>query len=240
MFENNIEVIKMAQCGDNDAMTKLIQDNQGLIWSIVKRFIGRNHETEDLYQIGCMGFIKAIKRFDTSFEVQVSTYAVPYILGEIKKFIRDDGIIKVSRSVKELGIKIKQLQNEYLKKNHEEINIGQISEQLKIDKEEIIFAMEAQRPVESIYQDDNNDDNDKRELLSRIPVETNQETKLVNNMALNQVIQNLNARERQIIILRFYKDKTQSEVGKLLGISQVQVSRMEKSVLEKMKQRLEA
>ena len=221
-------------------MTKLIEDNQGLIWSIVKRFIGRNYETEDLYQIGCMGFIKAIKRFDTSFEVQVSTYAVPYILGEIKKFIRDDGIIKVSRSVKELGVRIKQLQNEYLKKNHEEMNIGQISEQLKIDKEEIIFAMEAQRPVESIYQDDNSDDNDKRELLCKIPVETNQETNIVNNMALSQVINNLNAREKQIIILRFYKDKTQTEVGKLLGISQVQVSRMEKSVLQKMKQRLEA
>ena len=221
-------------------MTKLIEDNQGLIWSIVKRFIGRNYETEDLYQIGCMGFIKAIKRFDTSFEVQVSTYAVPYILGEIKKFIRDDGIIKVSRSVKELGIKIKQLQNEYLKKNHEEMNVAQISEQLKIDKEEIIFAMEAQKPVESIYQDDNNDNNDKRELLSKIPIETNQETNIVNNMALSQVINNLNAREKQIIILRFYKDKTQTEVGKLLGISQVQVSRIEKNVLEKMKQRLEA
>ncbi|MCI8832776.1 MAG: SigB/SigF/SigG family RNA polymerase sigma factor [Clostridia bacterium] len=221
-------------------MTKLVKDNQGLIWSIVKRFTGRNYETEDLYQIGCMGFIKAIKRFDTSFEVQISTYAVPYILGEIKKFIRDDGIIKVSRSVKELGIKIKQLQSEYLKKNHEEINIAQISKELKVDKEEIIFAMEAQRPVESIYQDENNDNNDKRELISKIPVETNQELKIINNMALKQVIGNLNAREKQIIILRFYKDKTQTEVGKLLGISQVQVSRMEKSVLEKMKQRLEA
>lgn len=221
-------------------MTKLVKDNQGLIWSIVKRFIGRNYETEDLYQIGSMGFIKAIKRFDTSFDVQISTYAVPYILGEIKKFIRDDGIIKVSRSVKELGIKIKQLQSEYLKKNHEEINIAQISKELNVDKEEIIFAMDAQRPVESIYQDENNDDNDKRDLLSKIPVETNQELKIINNMALNQVISNLNAREKQIIILRFYKDKTQTEVGKLLGISQVQVSRMEKNVLEKMKQRLEA
>ncbi len=221
-------------------MTKLVKDNQGLIWSIVKRFTGRNYETEDLYQIGCMGFIKAIKRFDTSFEVQISTYAVPYILGEIKKFIRDDGIIKVSRSVKELGVKIKQLQNEYLKKHHEEINIAQISKELKVDKEEIIFAMEAQRPIESIYQDENNDDNDKRELISKIPVEANQELKIINNMALKQVIGNLNAREKQIIILRFYKDKTQTEVGKMLGISQVQVSRMEKSVLEKMKQRLEA
>lgn len=221
-------------------MTKLIEDNQGLIWSIVKRFTGRNYETDDLYQIGCMGFIKAIKRFNTDFDVQISTYAVPYILGEIKKYIRDDGIIKVSRSVKELGIRIKQLQNEYIKKNKEEMTIKQISEQLKVDKEEIIFAMEAQRPVESIYQEEKSDENNKRELISKIPIQENQETKIVNNMTLNQIIKELNARERQIILLRFYKEKTQTEIGKMLGISQVQVSRIEKSVLEKMKQKLEA
>lgn len=235
-----LRMLKEPKCGDESAMTKLIEDNQGLIWNIVKRFIGRNYETEDLYQIGCMGFIKAIKRFDTGFDVQVSTYAVPYILGEIKKFIRDDGIIKVSRSVKELGIKIKQLQSEYLKKNHEEITLLQISKELNVDKEEVIFAMEAARPVESIYQEESNDENDKRELISKIPTNSNEELKIINNMALNQVINNLDAREKQIIILRFYKDKTQTEVGKMLGISQVQVSRMEKSVLEKMKQRLEA
>lgn len=221
-------------------MTNLINDNQGLIWNIVRRFIGRNHEIEDLYQIGCMGFIKAVKRFDTEFDVQFSTYAVPYILGEIKKFIRDDGMIKVSRSVKELGIRVKQLQEEYIKKNHEEISIAQIAEKLNIEREEIIFAIEAQRPVESIYQEDNNDDNDKRELISKIHIDTNQESKIINSMALNQVINNLDTREKQIVILRFYKDKTQTEVGKMLGISQVQVSRMEKSVLEKMKQGLEA
>lgn len=221
-------------------MTKLIKDNQGLIWSIVKRFTGRNYETDDLYQIGCMGFIKAIKRFNTEFDVQISTYAVPYILGEIKKYIRDDGMIKISRSVKELGIRIKQLQNEYIKKNQEEMNIGQISEELNIDKEEIIFALEAQRPVESIYQEESNNDKDKRELISKIPILENQESKIINNISLNKIIRELNVRERQIIILRFYREKTQTEVGKMLGISQVQVSRIEKSVLEKMKQKLEA
>lgn len=221
-------------------MTRLINDNQGLIWSIVKRFIGRNYETEDLYQIGCMGFIKAIKRFNTDFDVQFSTYAVPYILGEIKKYIRDDGMIKVSRSVKELGTRIKMLQNEYIKKNQEEMNIWQLSKELNVDKEEIIFAMDAQRPVESIYQEEKNDNNNKRELISKIPTLENQESKIINNMTLNQVIGELNVRERQIIILRFYREKTQTEVGKLLGISQVQVSRIEKNVLEKMKQKLEA
>lgn len=221
-------------------MTKLLNDNQGLIWSIVKRFTGRNFETDDLYQIGCIGFIKAVKRFNTDFDVQFSTYAVPYILGEIKKYIRDDGMIKISRSVKELGVRIKQLQNEYIKKNQEEMTINQLAEELDVDKEEIIFAMEAQRPVESIYQEEKNDDNNKRELIDKIQVLESQETNIINNMVLKQVVNELNVRERQIIILRFYREKTQTEVGKMLGISQVQVSRIEKSVLEKMKQKLEA
>ena len=220
-------------------MTKLVHDNQGLIWNIVRRFTGRNYEIEDLYQIGCMGFVKAIKRFNTDFDVQFSTYAVPYILGEIKKFIRDDGIIKVSRSVKELGIRIKQIQNEYIKKNQEEMNIGQLSKELNVDKEEIIFAMEAQRPIESIHQEEKNDDNNKRKLGDRISGQENQESIIINKMILNQVINELKVREKQIIVLRFYREKTQTEVGKLLGISQVQVSRIEKNVLKKMKQKLE-
>ncbi len=240
MYENNIEDVKKAQSGSNEAMENLIKNNQGLIWNIVKRFSGRNYEIEDLYQIGCLGFIKAIRRFDTNFEVQVSTYAVPYILGEIKKYIRDDGIVKVSRSVKELGIKVKQLQNEYLKKYKEEISIQEIAKELNVDKEEVIFAIEAQRPVESIYQEEQGDEKNKRELISKIPSNNNQENNIVNNMALAQIIENLDSRERQIIILRFYRDKTQTQVGKMLGISQVQVSRIEKNVLSKMKQKLEA
>lgn len=240
MYENNIEDVKKAQSGSNEAMENLIKNNQGLIWNIVKRFSGRNYEIEDLYQIGCLGFIKAIRRFDTNFEVQVSTYAVPYILGEIKKYIRDDGLVKVSRSVKELGIKVKQLQNEYLKKYKEEIGIQEIAKELNVDKEEVIFAIEAQRPVESIYQEEQGDEKNKRELISKIPSNNNQENNIVNNMALAQIIENLDSRERQIIILRFYRDKTQTQVGKMLGISQVQVSRIEKNVLSKMKQKLEA
>lgn len=220
-------------------MTRLVNDNQGLIWNIVRRFTGRNYEIEDLYQIGCMGFVKAIKRFNTDFDVQFSTYAVPYILGEIKKFIRDDGIIKVSRSVKELGIRIKQIQNEYIKKNQEEMSLGQLSKELNVDKEEIIFAMEAQSPIESIYQEERNDDKNKRKLIDRISGQENQELTIINKMILNQVINELKTRERQIIVLRFYREKTQTEVGKLLGISQVQVSRIEKNVLKKMKQKLE-
>ena len=143
MYENNIEDVMKAQSGDSEAMAKLVNNNERLVWSIVKRFTGRNYEIDDLFQIGCIGLIKSIKRFDISFDVQISTYAVPYILGEIKRYIRDDGIIKVSRSTKELGIKIKQIQNEYLKKNKKEMSILELAKELKVEKEEIIFAIEA-------------------------------------------------------------------------------------------------
>lgn len=153
MYENNILDIQKAQKGDQGAMTNLINNNKGLIWNIVKRFTNRGYETEDIYQIGCMGFLKAIKRFDTNFEVQVSTYAVPYILGEIKRFIRDDGAIKVSRSTKELAIKILELQKQHLNKTGEEITISEISKELKIPKEEITFALDCLKPVSSIYEE---------------------------------------------------------------------------------------
>ena len=150
MYENDIQAIKKAQAGDKFELEKLIKQNNGLIWSIVKRFNGRGHDIEDLYQIGCMGFIKSIKRFDTNFEVKLSTYAVPYMIGEIKRHIRDDGPIKVSRSIKELGIKIREIQREYLNKKGEEITIEQISKELKISKEDITLAMESTNLVESI------------------------------------------------------------------------------------------
>lgn len=155
MYEDNLKQIAKAQNGDEEAMTKLIENNKGLIWNIVKRFNGRGYDIDDIYQIGCMGFIKAIKRFDTSFEVQVSTYAVPYILGEIKRFIRDDGMVKVSRSTKELAMKILELQKEYLNRTGEEITISEISKQLKISKEEITYALDCIKPISSIYEEVN-------------------------------------------------------------------------------------
>ena len=205
-------------------MSNLVVNNSGLIWSIVKRFTGRGYENDDLYQIGSLGLIKAIKRFDINLDVQLSTYAVPYILGEIKRFIRDDGIIKVSRSTKELAIKIKILQKEYLDKNGEEISINQISEILKLPKEEI---------------EDNKSSQDERKIIDKFPCNSNESEKIIDRMALREVISELDDREKQIILLRFYKEQTQSQVGKILGITQVQVSRIEKKVLERMKLRLE-
>ncbi|MBO5479344.1 MAG: SigB/SigF/SigG family RNA polymerase sigma factor [Clostridia bacterium] len=236
MYENNLSDIEKAQQGNSEAMERLIENNKGLIWNIVKRFNGRGYETEDLYQIGCMGFIKAMKRFDTSFEVQVSTYAVPYILGEIKRYIRDDGMIKVSRSTKELAVKILEIQKEYLAKTGEEITIMQISKMLKVPKEEITYAMDALRPVSSIYEESSKEDS--RNVIDKIPCVKDETNGIVNKIALKQLIENLEDREKQIILLRFYKDKTQSEVAKVLGITQVQVSRIEKKILNSMKLKL--
>lgn len=164
-----------------------------------------------------MGFIKSIKRFDTSYDVKLSTYAVPYILGEIKKFIRDDGIIKVSRSIKELNMKISKLEEEHLRKTGENITIKELEEKLGIDKEEIAIALEAKNPVESIYKEEGKTgDETNIKLINKIPSNENEENNIINKLTVNQLIEGLNNKEKQIIVLRFYKNKTQTEVGKIL------------------------
>ena len=218
-------------------MSKLVENNSGLIWSIVRRFKDRGYELEDLYQIGSLGFIKSIRRFDTSFEVQLSTYAVPYILGEIKRFIRDDGPIKVSRSTKELCIKIREIQREYMNKNGQEIKLEEISKILKVPREEIAAALDSVNCVDSIYDTSNNDDNDCT-ILDKLQSNSDDEKNLVDKIVLKEAIEKLEERERTIILLRYFKGSTQSQVAKILGISQVQVSRIEKKVLESMRSML--
>lgn len=234
-----MESIIKAQNGDKDEMARLVENNQGLIWNIAKRFFGRGYDKEDIYQIGCMGFIKSIRRFDLSFDVKLSTYAVPYILGEIKKFLRDDGPVKVSRSLKELNIKIIELQKEY-EKNGKELNILEISKILRVPKEEIIMAIESARSTESIENSAYEDNKTSKTLSIADTLSTNQDeaTLITNKVAIQKMIENLDSREKEIILLRFYKDKTQSEVAKIIGISQVQVSRIEKKILLNMKSEL--
>ena len=240
MFENSVEAIKKAQSGDKYEMERMIRDNNGLIWSIVKRFNGRGYDLEDLYQIGCMGFIKSIKRFDTNYDVKLSTYAVPYMIGEIKRYIRDDGPIKVSRSIKELGIKIRELQKESINKKGKELTVEELEKELKISKEDIGLALEANNTVESIdgkcYTD--NKDGNSINLIERISSDKNEEECITNKLAIKQLIEGLEDRDKEIILLRFYKDKTQSQVAKILGITQVQVSRLERKILDKMKMKL--
>ena len=194
MHENDMKVIDNAKNGNKDAMTKLIEDNNGLIWSIVRRFNGRGYDIEDLYQIGTIGFIKAIQRFDTSFEVRLSTYAVPYILGEIKRYIRDDGPIKVSRSIKELNVKILELQREFLHKYGRDISLEEISKELKISKEEIAMALDSARPVDSIedakYKDNKTDKT--VSILEQISTGKDEETEITNRITIKNLINELN------------------------------------------------
>ena len=239
MYENNINSIKRAQDGDKFEMDKLIRDNNGLIWSIVKRFMNRGYEVEDLYQIGCIGFIKSIKRFDTNFEVKLSTYSVPYILGEIKRFIRDDGPIKVSRSIKELNTKINELKRQYLL-NGKEITLEQICKELKIQKEDAIIAMESTNAVESMDATANAENKDGKQMtiFDKLSTGKNEEELITNKMVINQLLNELKDRDKEIILLRFFKEKTQTEVANILGISQVQVSRIERKILNEMKAKL--
>ena len=199
MYENSVEDIIKAKEGNEDAMSKLVQNNSGLIWSIVKRFKDRGYELDDLYQIGSLGFIKSIRRFDTNFEVQLSTYAVPYILGEIKRFIRDDGPIKVSRSTKELCVKIREIQKEYLNKKGIEIKIEEISKVLKVSKEEIAAALDSINCVDSIYDVNYKDDNE-GSILDKIPSNVDSEKNVIDKIILKDAINKLNDRERKIIL----------------------------------------
>lgn len=240
MYENDMKIIERAQNGSKEDMTKLIEDNSRLVWSIVRRFNGRGYDIEDLYQIGSIGLIKAIQRFDTSFEVRLSTYAVPYILGEIKRFIRDDGPIKISRSIKELNIKIIELQKEYLNKYGKEITLEQLAKELKTSKEDIAMALDSARPVNSIedsqYRDNKTDKT--ISLIDQLSSGKDEENEITNRITIKKLISELKDNEKEVILLRYYKEKTQMQVAKILGITQVQVSRIERKVLDNMKRKL--
>ena len=240
MYENDMKIIERAQNGSKEDMTKLIEDNSRLVWSIVRRFNGRGYDIEDLYQIGSIGLIKAIQRFDTSFEVRLSTYAVPYILGEIKRFIRDDGPIKISRSIKELNIKIIELQKEYLNKYGKEITLEQLAKELKTSKEDIAMALDSARPVNSIedsqYRDNKTDKT--ISLIDQLSSGKDEENEITNRIAIKKLISEFKDNEKEVILLRYYKGKTQMQVAKILGITQVQVSRIERKVLDNMKRKL--
>lgn len=239
MFENDNNSIKKAQEGDRFELDRLIRQNNGLIWSIVKRFTNRGYEIEDLYQVGCIGFIKSIKRFDTSFDVKLSTYTVPYILGEIKRYIRDDGPVKVSRSIKELYIKIRELQREYLIKKGKEISIEEMSKILKVSKEDINIAIESAKPVESIESKVFTNKDDKSiSIAEKISTQKDEQEMITNKIVVKELIKGLEDKDKEVILLRYYKEKTQAQIAKILGISQVQVSRIEKKVLEKMRNKI--
>ena len=231
-----LSLIQQAQQGDVTARDTLVKNNLGLVWSIVHRFANRGYELDDLFQLGSIGLLKAIQRFDTSFDVKFSTYAVPMISGEIRRFMRDDGMVKVSRSVKENHWKIEQAKQRLQKQSIEEVTISQLAETTGLTTEEIILAMDAPMEVESLNKPFSGQDGKETSLEERIPDKIDEKEQVDNRIVLEQLMANLNEKERQLIHLRYFQDCTQTVVAKQLNMSQVQVSRLEKKVLRIMRE----
>ncbi len=237
-MDHTIALIQKSHDGDERARAQLMEENTGLIWCVAKRFYGRGTEPEDLFQIGSIGLLKAIDKFDLSYDVKFSTYAVPMISGEIKRFLRDDGMIKVSRSLKEIAYRAYLAGEKLREETGKEPSIEEIAEKIEVEKETLVLAMEASSEVESlqktIYQGDGNE----ILLMDKVVEEEEREEKILNTMLLRQLLGELGERERELLSLRYFGNKTQGEVGKMMGISQVQVSRMEKRILQDLRKRL--
>lgn len=229
-----LTLINRAHQGDKLARDKILIENTGLIWSIVRRFLNRGHEGEDLFQIGCIGMLKAIDRFDTEFDVAFSTYAVPMIAGEIRRFIRDDGIVKISRKIKENQMKIMHQREIYINEKKQEPTIEELEKVCDLTKEEIVMAMDASRNVESIDKEMYSKDS-AYTLMDLAEDDTNIEETVLNKIMVQQLMDMLESKERKIINLRYFKNKTQSQVAKEMGMTQVQVSRLEKKILNSMR-----
>ena len=245
-------LIEQLQSGKTEVREVLVEKNLGLVHHIVKRFLGRGVDAEDLFQVGSIGLMKAIDKFDLSFEVKFSTYAVPMISGEIKRFLRDDGMVKVSRTLKENGLHIKMAVERLNQKFGREPTILEIAQETGLIEEDIVLAMEAGIEVESIYKSVFQSDGNEIYLVDQV-VGTNgkgalgesvnspedyEKEKLLNHLLLEQLLKSLSEEERELIILRYFKDKTQMEVAAILGISQVQVSRMEKKILMRLRDKI--
>jgi RNA polymerase sporulation-specific sigma factor len=231
------DLIAKSQSGDTDARELLVNSNIRLVWSVVQRFINRGYEADDLFQIGCIGLLKAVDKFDLSYDVRFSTYAVPMIIGEIQRFLRDDGTVKVSRSLKETANKVRRAKDELYKQFGRAPTIAEVADAVGITPEEVVFAQEASRSPSSIHETVYENDGDPITLIDQIADEG--VNKWFEKIALKDAISRLSEREQLIVYLRYYKDQTQSEVAERLGISQVQVSRLEKRILQTIKDQIE-
>lgn len=231
------ELLAKTKDGDREARNTLIEDNLRLVHHVVKRFVGRGVELQDLFQIGTIGLIKAVDHFDLDREVQFSTYAVPMILGEIKRFLRDDGMVKVSRSLKENAYRIKKEQEEFIKVYGREPLVNELSFRLNISPEDIVEALEAGMEVESLQREIYRSDGSHTTLGEQVQDTRNEKEELLNHMVLNQLMNELEPEEREIILLRYMENRTQTEVAKRLGTSQVQISRYEKKILKKLREK---
>lgn len=237
-YEDNIQLIEKAQKGDKEALEKLVQINLPLVSAISKKFLNRGYEYEDIFQIGSMGLVKAVNNFDRKFNVKFSTYAVPMIMGEIKRFIRDDGIIKVSRSIKSVARKLHYDRETLTKKLNRDPTVEELSSYSGINVEDIIFATESVNNMQYLYDTVHQDDGAPVLLIDKLSENAEDDGEIIEKIILKEALVKLDAQSRQVIILRYFKDKTQVQVARMLGISQVQVSRIEKKVLKTMKEKL--
>lgn len=234
-LDQTMEWIKRAKEGDQEAKENLVRENTGLVWSVVRGFSGRGYELEDLFQIGCIGLMKSIMRFDLSYDVKFSTYAVPLITGEIKRFLRDDGMVKVSRKLKENGYKAYRAAAELSQELSRDATVEEIGARAGLPVEEVVMALDANAEVESIYKTTCQSDGKEICFIDRIPGEKNEEEELLNHLSLIQAMKELSEREKTLIWMRYFQNKTQTEIAIVLKISQVQVSRLEKKILQKMR-----
>ena len=257
-----MELLKKARAGDKEARNKIVEENVGLVWNIVKRFSGRGYDVDDIFQIGCIGLIKSIDNFDMQFGVKFSTYAVPMITGEIKRFLRDDGMIKVSRTIKENGWKVKKAADTLGQELGRTATIKEIAAATELEPEDIVLALEANSEVDSIYRTVYQSEGKDIYMVDQIvkncqgsasyisssskgghgtgfngPVQDEEKEKLLNHILLKELLNELDEKERKLIEYRYYKDMTQTEVAKELGISQVQVSRLEKKILKNLREK---
>lgn len=230
-MNQNEQLLERVRSGDKSARDLLVNENLGLVHHIVKRFMGRGVETEDLFQIGSIGLLKAIEHFDFSFGVRFSTYAVPMIQGEIKRFLRDDGMIKVSRSIKENSYKIGKIINEYAQQKGTEPTIVELRQLTGLSEEDIVMALESANQVESIYKTINDNEKNEQFLVDKLAGGNNEEEKILDNILLKELLNTLVGKEKQLLKARYFENKTQVQVALEMGISQVQVSRMEKKIL---------
>lgn len=237
-YNDNSELLPLAKDGDENAMNRLIEINLPLVSSLSRKFLNRGYDYEDIFQIGCIGLVKAIKNFDSKFNVKFSTYAVPMIVGEIKRFLRDDGMIKVSRNTKSLARKIHFEKEELTKKLNREPSIEELAEHSGVNKEDIVFAMESSSNLQYLQDVIHQDDGAPVLLIDKLSEKSCDDNDMVDKIALKEALRSLDEKSRQIIMLRYFKDKTQVQVAEILGISQVQVSRIEKKVLLLMREKL--
>lgn len=235
--EETLEFVEEAKNGSVEAKDKLIQGNFPLIKSIVKNFQNKGVDYEDLYQIGCVGFLKAINNFDVKFDVKFSTYAVPMIAGEIKRYLRDDGNIKISRAIKTLWLKIKSYVDVYEKLHNESPTIDEIAKALSVTPEEVVYAQDASKQILSLDAQIDETSNNSQSVLDRV-VEEDKSEILLDKLLLKEAISLLPEREKKIVLLRYYRGKTQSEVAMMLGVSQVQISRLETKIIDKLKNKI--